>query len=471
MVNVIIFLCAVLTGIVGTYFYMKDKTVIATSIGAKFDLYWKVFGFFLVIGGITSMIVLVFLKEFGVYVALGLGAIAIFFAVRGNKEVDAEARQKQYNLAGIFLFLALGVAFLTFMLGDNKKVEEKPPIHHATTASSKPKPKEKEEIEVPNDNKIPPELTENAFDGEKYGFSELSTEEQNEANALKNSGKTDDFVVKWLHNVRVVRGGIPLGKKIKPIPLGRKLDSDDLVLGYIRIDEDVSSFSKKLGEPDNIKEKNGAKVYSYGKYAKFPHIEITVKNSSADMIVSLTADMSTPRGIIPSGKFAAGIMDARASTLSNVIDAYGSEYKKSQYEDLDLYEYTITSKQGQPCILRFAVGQDDNKVHYISIRHGSADDKTVEPTGKNWIKDANNVYLWNPEPQDGESITWNGGFVQDGNYKFADGSGTLTWYRDGEITQVDEGNFQHGQRQGRFSHKFPSGRVVYSNWNNGVEIP
>ncbi|MBQ3443954.1 MAG: hypothetical protein IJG33_12010, partial [Selenomonadaceae bacterium] len=67
--------------------------------------------------------------------------------------------------------------------------------------------------------------------------------------------------------------------------------------------------------------------------------------------------------------------------------------------------------------------------------------------------------------------TWNGGFVQDGNYKFADGSGTLTWYRDGEITQVDEGNFQHGQRQGRFSHKFPSGRVVYSNWNNGVEIP
>ena len=461
----------ILVGIVGTYLYMKDKTIISTGIVATINLYWKTFVFFLVVGFCISMAIAAILVTVGLYIALGLGAIAIFFAVRGNKEVDPEARQKQYNLAGIFLFLALGVAFLTFMLGDNKKVEEKPPVHHATTASSKPKPKEKEEIEVPNDNKIPLELTENAFDGEKYGFSELSTEEQNEANALKNSGKTDDFVVKWLHNVRVVRGGIPLGKKIKPIPFGRKLDSDDLVLGYIRIDEDVSSFSKKLGEPDNIKEKNGAKVYSYGKYAKFPHIEITVKNSSADMIVSLTADMSTPRGIIPSGKFAAGIMDARASTLSNVIDAYGSEYKKSQYEDLDLYEYTITSKQGQPCILRFAVGQDDNKVHYISIRHASADDKTVEPTGKNWIKDANDVYLWNPEPQDGESITWNGGFVQDGNYKFADGSGTLTWYRDGEITQVDEGNFQHGQRQGRFSHKFPSGRVVYSNWNNGVEIP
>ena len=150
MVNAIIALCAVLTGIVGTYFYMKDKTVIATSIGAKFDLYWKVFGFFLVLGGITSMIVLVFLKEFGVYIALGLGAIAIFFAMSGNKEVDAGARQKQYNLAGIFLFAALGVAFLTFMLGDNKKVEDKPPaVHHTTmTPREKPKPKTKEKEEV-----------------------------------------------------------------------------------------------------------------------------------------------------------------------------------------------------------------------------------------------------------------------------------------------------------------------------------
>lgn len=372
MVNAIIALCAILIGIVGTYFYMKDKTVIATSIGAKFDLYWKVFGFFFVIGGITGIIVLVFLKEFGVYIALGLGAITILFAVRGNKEVDAEARQKQYNLAGIFLFAALGVAFLTFTLDNNKKVEDKPPAVHHTTTTPREKPKEK----------YPPELEKNAFDGEKYGFSELSTEEQNEANGLKNSGKTDDFVVKWLHNVRVVRGGVPLGKKIKPIPSGRKLDSDDLRLGYIAIDEDVDSFSKKLGEPDHIKETNDAKVYSYGN-AKFPSIEITVKNSSVDMIVSLAAGINTPRGITSSNKLTGGIIDIRASTLSNVIEAYGSEYKKSQYEDLNLYEYTITSRQGQPCILRFAVGQDDNKVHYISIRHVSEDNKSASQTVDN----------------------------------------------------------------------------------------
>ena len=109
-------------------------------------------------------------------------------------------------------------------------------------------------------------------------------------------------------------------------------------------------------------------MYSYGN-VKFPSIEITVKNSSADMIVSIVPGVHTPRGITSSGKLTGGIIDVRASTLSNVIDAYGSEYKKSQYEDLDLYEYTITSRQGQPCILRFAVGQDDKKVHYISIRH------------------------------------------------------------------------------------------------------
>lgn len=96
---------------------------------------------------------------------------------------------------------------------------------------------------------------------------------------------------------------------------------------------------------------------------------------------------------------------------------------------------------------------------------------SVIPTGSNWIKDSRDVYLWNPEPQDGESITWSGGFVQDGDYKFADGSGVVTWYFDGRVIQVDKGTFRHGQRQGRFSHEFPSGRVDYSNWNNGVEIP
>lgn len=101
---------------------------------------------------------------------------------------------------------------------------------------------------------------------------------------------------------------------------------------------------------------------------------------------------------------------------------------------------------------------------------------TTNPTitktlGENWIKDDHTeIYLWNPNPKGDEQISWNGGFVQDGDYKFADGSGTLTWYRDGEVIQVDEGTFEHGRHQGRFKHTFKSGNVAYSNWEHGEEI-
>ena len=90
--------------------------------------------------------------------------------------------------------------------------------------------------------------------------------------------------------------------------------------------------------------------------------------------------------------------------------------------------------------------------------------------GEHWIKDANGVYLWNPQPHDGETITWSGGFVQDGDYRYADGNGIVTWYLNGELEQVDEGTFRHGQRHGHFTHKFPGGRIIYSDWDNGIEI-
>lgn len=91
---------------------------------------------------------------------------------------------------------------------------------------------------------------------------------------------------------------------------------------------------------------------------------------------------------------------------------------------------------------------------------------------EHWIKDADtDICLWNPEPKDGENISWSGGFVQDGKNKFADGNGVVTWYRDGKVIQVDEGTFEHGLHNGQFKHTFPSGRTVYSNWNRGEEIP
>ena len=92
--------------------------------------------------------------------------------------------------------------------------------------------------------------------------------------------------------------------------------------------------------------------------------------------------------------------------------------------------------------------------------------------GREWIQDINTgIYLKNPEPTDGESITWSGGYVQDGQYKLANGYGVTNWYRYGELKQVDEGTFIKGERNGQFKHKFyPSGNVDYSNWDRGVEI-
>lgn len=83
----------------------------------------------------------------------------------------------------------------------------------------------------------------------------------------------------------------------------------------------------------------------------------------------------------------------------------------------------------------------------------------------------NDAYVWNPEPQDGEGVRWNGDVVREGDNIFAQGRGTLTWYKDGQVIQTDEGSFDHGRHNGQFKHTFKSGRVDYSNWDHGTEIP
>lgn len=95
----------------------------------------------------------------------------------------------------------------------------------------------------------------------------------------------------------------------------------------------------------------------------------------------------------------------------------------------------------------------------------------IEPIGEHWIQSQNGIYLWNPSPVDGESVDWSGNYIQDGNYRFAEGSGQVTWYRYGRNTQIDEGNFEHGRHHGQFKHNFiKSGRVEYSYWSHGEEV-
>jgi len=88
-----------------------------------------------------------------------------------------------------------------------------------------------------------------------------------------------------------------------------------------------------------------------------------------------------------------------------------------------------------------------------------------------WICDrSTGAWLWNPEPSDGESISWSGGYIEDGSYRYANGTGTLTWYKNGKVIQVDEGTFARGRHHGQFIHRFPSGKVEYSAWDHGREI-
>lgn len=90
---------------------------------------------------------------------------------------------------------------------------------------------------------------------------------------------------------------------------------------------------------------------------------------------------------------------------------------------------------------------------------------------RRWIKDLNKgAYIWNPEPQEGESVRWNGNVVREGNNLYAQGHGTLEWYMDGKIFETEEGTFERGKQDGRFVHISTSGERFYSNWDNGEPI-
>ena len=108
----------------------------------------------------------------------------------------------------------------------------------------------------------------------------------------------------------------------------------------------------------------------------------------------------------------------------------------------------------------------------VAVVGGAAVAEELLSDDRHWIKDtAHGAYVWNPEPQDGESVRWDGGTVRDGNNLYAQGNGRLTWFKNGQVIQVDEGTFEHGKQHGKFKHTFKSGNVDYSNWNHGEEIP
>ena len=212
-------------------------------------------------------------------------------------------------------------------------------------------------------------------DGSKYGLDKITMAEEYSARSVMKNHDLD-VAIRVLKGMRLTSGGVPFGLLNEIIPAGRRLDSDDLRLGWIDIDEDISSVIGKLGEPYKIEDKNGEKIYFFGSPESSDYkgavMELTVKDSHVSSIVSCGAGITTPRGISACGKLSSTI-DASSSyhdTRADVMSYYGViGYTTTDYEDMELIEYTVNSKKGQPCILRFAVNKADQYIYYISIRH------------------------------------------------------------------------------------------------------
>jgi len=129
-----------------------------------------------------------------------------------------------------------------------------------------------------------------------------------------------------------------------------QLNAQDLSLGVLTIDDPEEKVRQALGDPLSTKIENDLTRL------KYDTLEVVLRNGKVSALVSQTSAVSTPRGIHD------------GSPAQKVFDEYGTNYESSSFENTTLYEYTITSKDGTPCWLRFAVRNEDNLVDYISAR-------------------------------------------------------------------------------------------------------
>ena len=149
------------------------------------------------------------------------------------------------------------------------------------------------------------------------------------------------------------------------------------------------------------------------------------------------------------------------SAVSEKLEKYFNAKKQLRY-DRDQKEQTEREK---------AAAEEKAKQQAAAEAAKKEERRKNHPLGYHWIQDERTgIFMENPSPTDGETISWSGDWIWNGNYKFAHGYGTTTWIRYGKVIQVDEGTFIQGRRNGEFRHQFfPSGRIKYSYWSNGIE--
>ena len=88
------------------------------------------------------------------------------------------------------------------------------------------------------------------------------------------------------------------------------------------------------------------------------------------------------------------------------------------------------------------------------------------PKDSHWIEDpVSHCWAANPNPEEGESISWAGGCEN----MLASGPGVLTWYRNGELSGRDEGEFKRGELSGHGKISFADGATFEGEFpGNGV---
>lgn len=131
----------------------------------------------------------------------------------------------------------------------------------------------------------------------------------------------------------------------------------ELMLADVALGDSYSTVRQILGTPYKEERKEHGKIYYY-----FPSVEVHCKDGIVTTLVSNSPEAKTPRGI------------HEGSTYRAMLKAYGGNWTRSTYGDLDLYEYSFTAQDGRQAILRFAINNTmDTKVRervdYISIRY------------------------------------------------------------------------------------------------------
>jgi len=128
------------------------------------------------------------------------------------------------------------------------------------------------------------------------------------------------------------------------------LSAQDLSLGNLTIHDREDKVQSIFGNPISSSNENNSRRL------KFKDIEVVLRQGKVSALVSLSSAVTTPRGI------------HEGSSIQEVFDKYGTNYKKTSYGDETLYEYVIQSSEGRSCYLRFAINDSNGKVAYISVR-------------------------------------------------------------------------------------------------------